>query len=218
MFAAAHCWPFSYVDAAVQPRVCVQVMSSCQSISSRRRKPCDPSFEDCQIRRSAITLQWRSIPATWVRPTIGRTDGPPTPYVGSQNVDFNIICRSNGFRAAAPSCLSCWKILVPIAALRGASPWPSPAVMHLASSPRQDARNCAGADTVSYVRAGCRDWRGRESSRLKLRSIQRSKTWAHATGGTCQEPAARWRFESRPLAFVVVTFKQVLGKAVLFSC
>jgi hypothetical protein len=68
MFAAAHCWPFSYVDAAVQPRVCVQMMSSCQSISSRRRKPCDPSFEDCQIRRSAITLQWRSIPATWVWP------------------------------------------------------------------------------------------------------------------------------------------------------
>jgi hypothetical protein len=39
-------------------------------------------------------------------PTIGRTDGPPTPYVGSQNVDFNIICRSNGFRATARSCLS----------------------------------------------------------------------------------------------------------------
>ena len=72
-------------------------------------------------------------------PTIGRTDGPPTPYVGSQNVDFNIICRSNGFRATARSCLSCWKILVLIAAVRGSSssPWPSPAVMHLASSPRQ---------------------------------------------------------------------------------
>jgi len=37
------------------------------------------------------------------------------------------------------------------------------------------------------------------------------------TGGSSQEPAARWRFESRPLPFVVVTFK-VLGKAVLFSC
>jgi len=45
----------------------------------------------------------------------GRTD---VPYVGSQNVDFNIICRSNGFRATARSCLSCWKILVPIAAVR----------------------------------------------------------------------------------------------------
>jgi hypothetical protein len=156
MFAAAHCWPFSYVDAAVQPRVRVQMMSSCQSISSRRRKPCDPSFEDCQIRRSAITLQWRSIPATWGRPNYWPNGWPADPYVGSQNVDFNIICRSNGFRATARSCLSCWKILVPIAAVRGASPWPSPAVMHLESSPRQDARNCAGADTVSYVRAGCR--------------------------------------------------------------
>lgn len=41
---------------------------------------------------------------------------------------------------------------------------------------------------------------------------------ARLTGGSSQEPAARWRLESRPLAFVVVTFKQVLGKAVLFSC
>jgi hypothetical protein len=32
-----------------------------------------------------------------------------------------------------------------------ASPWPTPAVMNLASCPRQDGRNCAGADTVSYV-------------------------------------------------------------------
>jgi hypothetical protein len=82
MFAAAHCWPFSYVDAAVQPRVCVQMMSSCQSISSRRRKPCDPSFEDCQIRRSAITLQWRSIPATWVRPNYWPHGWPADPLCG----------------------------------------------------------------------------------------------------------------------------------------
>jgi len=41
---------------------------------------------------------------------------------------------------------------------------------------------------------------------------------ARLTGGSSQEPAARWRLEFRPLAFVVVTFKQVLGKAVLFSC
>ena len=41
---------------------------------------------------------------------------------------------------------------------------------------------------------------------------------ARLTGSRSQEPAATWRLESRPLAFVVVTFKQVLGKAVLFSC
>jgi hypothetical protein len=88
--------------------------------------------------------------------TIGRTDGPPTPYVGSQNVDFNIICRSNGFRATARSCLSCWKILVPIAAVRGASTLAFTGGDAFGILPASSARNCAGADTFSFVRTGCR--------------------------------------------------------------
>jgi hypothetical protein len=39
-----------------------------------------------------------------LKPSLGRTDGPPTTdYMGSQNADFNVVCRSSLFQDGGAS-------------------------------------------------------------------------------------------------------------------
>jgi hypothetical protein len=169
------------------------MMASCLSISSRRRKPCDPSFEDVRCNITAVgDYAGVQHSRNWVRPNyLAERMARLSLMWGARTLTSISFAEAMAFGRpripAYPVGKSCFH-----SSRESASPWPTPAVMHLASSPRQDARNCAGADTVSYVRAGCRELTRPLKFQAKASEYSTIKgLGARLTGGSSQEPAAR---------------------------